>query len=286
MLRTVGLLLLIVTALSVHHPVFADSGEVPCLLIYLQDTDMRVSGKPLLPYEGSTKRYRSQCVGLKIEHGTIEVIVGTRRKALLFKAPITLTETDLNAANSEKTGSLNMFERVGQWLGRTDRERMGSRSGADNVSEFLVGVFSGTLVIEPEGLRIPVSTGQLLDIASFRLYTADALRTPIDGVDLSHHVISMRAAGLRPGKSYRWTATIMHDGRMEELSGRFAVANTVVTQFVQEQLRARLGSLDPSDPMYLLESASVYSENSLHGNASILITQWYSEDQARPDHVK
>ena len=147
-------------------------------------------------------------------------------------------------------------------------------------------VFGGTLVIEPEGLRVPVSTGQLLDIASFRLFTADALRAPVEGIDLSDHVISIRATGLKPGSSYRWTAHVMHDGWIEELSGRFAVASPVVTQFVQEQLRARRVSLDQSDPMYLLEGVAVYSENSLHGNASILITQWYSEDQAPLNNVK
>lgn len=297
MLRTVGLLIFVLAAVSIDLPVFANSNEIPCLLIYSKNDDVRVSDKQLPYYgEGNTKRYQSQCVGLRIERGKVTVIVGTTSgsnagsRVLSFRGPRRPLEPKDLAENgnnqAERPDSFALFKNVGQWLGRTDRVYMGSKGGGENVSEFLVGVFSGSLVIEPEGLRIPVSSGHLLDIASFRLFTGDALRAPIEGVDLSNHVISIRATGLKPGNSYRWTAQVMSDGRTEELSGRFAVASTVVTQAVREHLRARLGALDPSDPIYLLEAASVYSEDSLYGNASILTTQWYSEDPARPKNGK
>jgi hypothetical protein len=287
-MRIVVMPLVLLAAVSISRPVVAQDYKIPCLIIYSKDDDVRADNK-LLPYEGNgatNRRYQSQCIGLQIERGTVKVIVeATKDKDKIariiskpFSAPKTLTKDDL----PQTYDSLSFLERVGQWLGRTDRVQMGSRSGAESVSEFLVNVFSGALVIEPEGLRIPASTEHLRNIVSFRLFTGDALRAPFEGVDLSNHVISINAKGLNPGNSYRWIAQVKNDGRTEEMSGRFTVASTMVAQSVREQLRTRVGALDPSDPTYLLEAASVYSENTLKGNALILITQWYIEDQARP----
>lgn len=263
------------------------AAQVPCALQYQpNDVDLdwngNIPGKDrvlkLTDKSTEVKVTVSNCVGVTIKKGTVSVLwydtAGIPHQES-FRAGTTLTESILkNAQSGAPLKQLHEFMAsvVSTYCSQcSEKIPGGARGTSDGVAELLQSAFSGVLVVEPIGIKLPLRIPALRSILSFKIRTGDITRRVVDGIALQEGILLIPPAVLVGGRSYVWEADIREADHAQSYTGRFVVADDVRTiatlASLTEIRKASQGQISSG------QEAAYYFDQGLKANATIAMIQ-------------
>lgn len=266
----------------------ASAAPLPCLLVYegsIKRTN--AAGKPDLaesaPEGHETKRFLDNCIGVELVEGHAEAIVrvpapsqGGGEEERFVRFPMVphrpIEESRFGKVPPAPFG-LDAVIRGFNALFSADPVNAASRGG-DN-AQILKDMLAGTLVVPPDGLRLPLGLGASSRIESVVVQTETLPRRTVEGVTLANDVLTIPPGALVPDKSYRWQAVVRRADDTTTMAGAFGV------DAADAELARRFAARGKgaSDPNAALSDAAWYLAHDLKANATIALAQWYARAQ-------